>query len=373
MSRSGFGERESAIVVRGWAGQRGPDELARLAESGVRPRTPYVELARELDAEVIDATYMTEHGSRAARLVARRIGIVEGEVVEAFRRRRSYRHVVAWADRVGLELALLYKLTRSRRDLVLVSNWLTGDAKRVFLERFRVQSHLGAIISYSSVQLQIATERNMIPTSRLHLALQPVDEDFWQPLETVQSDVICATGWEGRDYPTLVAAVQGVPIRVELAVGSLVLSAAHRRQRGQLFEANVGSAVTSAPNVSYRMDLEPVEVRDLYARSRFVVVPLHDLEYDAGVTSVTEAMAMGKAVIVSRSRGQVDVIRDGVEGLYVAPGDADALRQAIERLLSNPDQAERMGAAGRAAILQRHRLDDYVRRVAAIVRRVGAR
>ena len=368
----GTGELRSAIVVRGWAGQLEPAELARLAQDGMRPRTPYVELARELDAEVIDAAFVSE-GSRAARAVARRVGFVEGQVLETFRRRRRYRHIVAWADRIGMELALLHKIARSRRDLVLVSNWLAGDAKRIFLERLHVQSHIGAIVSYSSVQLEKGAERYRLPSSMLHLALQPADERFWKPTDTVPSDTICSAGWEGRDYATLVEAVRDIPIRVELAVGSLILSTAHRRQRSELFESKVGTGSTFPPNVGYRLDLGATELRDLYARSRFVVVPLHDLEYDAGVTSVTEAMAMGKAVIVSRSRGQVDVIRDGVEGLYVPPGNPRALRQAIEQLLSHPDDAQRMGAAGRETVLRRHRLDDYVKRVATIVRGVHRR
>ena len=77
-------------------------------------------------------------------------------------------------------------------------------------------------------------------------------------------------------------------------------------------------------------------------------------------------MAMGKAVIATRIRGQVDVLHDGVEGLYVPPGDPVALREAIDHLLRHPDEAARMGAAGRAAVLERHRLDDIARALAAI-------
>ena len=51
-----------------------------------------------------------------------------------------------------------------------------------------------------------------------------------------------------------------------------------------------------------------------------------------------------------------------------------ALREAISHLLANPAEAERLGAAGRQAVLERHTLDDYTARVAAIVKglRIGA-
>ena len=97
-------------------------------------------------------------------------------------------------------------------------------------------------------------------------------------------------------------------------------------------------------------------------------MPLEEVDFDAGVTSITEAMAMGKAVIVTKNKGQVDVIRDGIDGLYVPPHDARAMREAISHLLENPSEAERLGAAGRQAVLERHTLDDYTSRVAAIIR-----
>ena len=361
-------------MVRGWPGQLPPDELTRLAAIGERPRTPYVELARALDADVIDAEYLSQRASPISRAIARRAGMVEGQVVEAFLRRGRYRHIVAWADRVGLELALLFKLARSRRDLVLVSNWIMGASKRAFLDRCHVQSHMGTIVGYGSVQLELAAERYKLPREMLQLALQPVDERFWAPSDAVDSaqstvptlcSVGCISGF--RDYATLIDAVRDLPVRVELAVGSLILSEEDRRRRAELFRSTIPPDELPE-NVTYRHDLPAIALRDLYARSRFLVMPLEDVDFDAGVTSITEAMAMGKAVVVTRNKGQVDVVRDGVDGLYVPPRDPRALRAAIVHLLENPAEAERLGAAARAAVLERHRLDDYVVRVAAIVR-----
>ena len=103
-------------------------------------------------------------------------------MVEAFIRRRRYRHIVAFADRIGLELALLLKVARSRRDLVLISNWLMGPSKRRFLDR-GVQSHLGTIIGNNgSTQLELAAAEYSIPREKLHVLPQLVDERFWRPM-----------------------------------------------------------------------------------------------------------------------------------------------------------------------------------------------
>ena len=360
--------RPNALLVRGWPGQPRPDELTRQAAEGTRPRTLYIELARALDADVLDANHLTERGSAISRLVGRRLGVLEGQVLDSFLLRRRYRHMVAFADRLGLELALLFKVARSRRDLALVSSRLMGRAKRPYLERLHVQSHLGPIISYSSVQLELAAEHYGLPRDSLHVVLQPVDERFWHPLDVAPEELICSVGCISgfRDYKTLVEAVRDLPVRVELAIGNLNLSDSQQRSRAALIQATL-PAETLPDNVTYRMELPPLALRELYARSRFVVMPLEDVNFDAGVTAITEAMAMGKAVVVTRAKGQIDVIHEGVEGLYVPPNDPAALRDAIVHLLEHPEEAERMGNAGRAAVLERHALDDYCARVAQIV------
>jgi len=105
--------------------------------------------------------------------------------------------------------------------------------------------------------------------------------------------------------------------------------------------------------------LSLTELRDLYARSRFVVVPLLPSDTDNGVTVILEAMAMGKPVICSRTRGQVDVIQEGVTGLYVPVGDAVALRKAILTLWNDPQRAQEMGRNARAHIERYHTLEMF--------------
>lgn len=48
---------------------------------------------------------------------------------------------------------------------------------------------------------------------------------------------------------------------------------------------------------------------------------------------VAEALAAGRPVIASRIGGLVDLVRDGVNGLLVPPGDPGALAAAIERIV----------------------------------------
>jgi glycosyltransferase involved in cell wall biosynthesis len=60
-----------------------------------------------------------------------------------------------------------------------------------------------------------------------------------------------------------------------------------------------------------------------------------------------EAMACGKPVVASAVGGLPDVVSDGVTGLLVPSGDANALREALRALLLDPTRREQMGAVGR--------------------------
>lgn len=86
------------------------------------------------------------------------------------------------------------------------------------------------------------------------------------------------------------------------------------------------------------------ELGPFYERAAVVVVPSRREGY--GMV-VREAMAYGRAVVVTDVGGLRDAVDDGVDGLRVPPRDVRALRAAIERLLADPGLRERLGAAAR--------------------------
>jgi len=96
-------------------------------------------------------------------------------------------------------------------------------------------------------------------------------------------------------------------------------------------------------------------------------VPLRASDTDNGITVILEAMAMGKAVICSRTQGQVDVIEDGVTGIFVPVGDADAMRAAMVSLWNDPARARAIGERARAYVEKHHTLDKFSSDVKAAV------
>lgn len=77
-----------------------------------------------------------------------------------------------------------------------------------------------------------------------------------------------------------------------------------------------------------------------------------------------EAFAAGRPVIASSTGGIGDWLKDGVNGLSVKPGDADALARALNELLADTDRQQEMGAAGKRMVEARF---SPARHVAAVV------
>jgi glycosyltransferase involved in cell wall biosynthesis len=68
---------------------------------------------------------------------------------------------------------------------------------------------------------------------------------------------------------------------------------------------------------------------------------------DALPTVLLEAFASGTSVVASRLTGIPEIVDDGENGFLVAPGDAGALADAIERLLTSAELRRRFGESAR--------------------------
>jgi glycosyltransferase involved in cell wall biosynthesis len=66
--------------------------------------------------------------------------------------------------------------------------------------------------------------------------------------------------------------------------------------------------------------------------------------------ALMEAMASGVPVVSTTISGIPELVEDGVTGLLVSSDDAEALSQAISRLLADPGLATRLARAGRQRV-----------------------
>jgi len=271
-----------------------------------------------------------------------------------------------------------------RPRLTMIGHLLSPRGKQALFRGLRLRETIDAVVVHSSLQARLAARTLGLRPDQVELAPYQTDERFWAPRDAPVEQQICSAGLEYRDYSTMIQAVADLPVAVVIAAASPWSTFT--------FEGD-----ERALPAHVRVDsFDYAGLRDLYASSLFVVAPLHDVDNQAGITTILEAMAMGKAVVVSHTRGQTDVIRDrrsqsrafperssqpdwaqrlgatddtarGHTGIYVRPGDPDELRRAIVYLLEHPDEARAMGANGRRVIEETMGLDLFTRRMAAVI------
>ncbi|MEY2479850.1 MAG: hypothetical protein QOI04_777 [Verrucomicrobiota bacterium] len=82
---------------------------------------------------------------------------------------------------------------------------------------------------------------------------------------------------------------------------------------------------------------------------------------EGSAKTVYEAAACGLPQITTREAG--DVVRDGVEGIIVPPGNVDLLAEAIQRLYEHPEIVERMSAAARKRVVENFTWDHFRERL----------
>jgi glycosyltransferase involved in cell wall biosynthesis len=76
--------------------------------------------------------------------------------------------------------------------------------------------------------------------------------------------------------------------------------------------------------------------------------------------SAIEALASGTPVVANRVGGVPDVVRDGVDGFLVEPGDVEEAAIRVETLARDPGLRTTMGGEGRARILERYAVSRLV-------------
>jgi glycosyltransferase involved in cell wall biosynthesis len=321
------------------------------------PKMDYYALQERLGAEIGDYAALDADRHPLVRL-ARKAGRDAALAMHGFLRRRDFDVIFSNGENVSIPLAMLFRLVGRRPGHVLIGHHLSPDKKRPFLRRLHKQ--MDAIFVYAETQRAYAEQALGIPNEKLHLIPFHADSRFYHPMpEAAVGNCISSAGLEWRDYPTMIEAVRGLDVEVRLAAASPWSKHSNETANREL-----------PPNVSARR-YEYSELRALYAKSKLVVVPLYENDFQAGVTTILEAMAMGKAVIATQTTGQRDVIEQGVNGIYVPPGDPQALRAAITTLLACPEKAAELGANARKTIESSMSLDHWADRIAATVIQVG--
>jgi glycosyltransferase involved in cell wall biosynthesis len=285
-------------------------------------------------------------GSAPVRALEERLRL---DVSQAIRARRTNASVyVSFSERVGIPLSML----GPKSPHILIAHVLTSAQKRRVAQLTGFLERTDVTLVFSRALERYLKQEIGLPAERAQFISDKVDHQFFLPAgELTSGAYVLSVGREQRDYETLIEAVR--PLRIPCVIVP-----------GSTWSRRTLPALSLPGHVELRHGLTYPELRALYHGARVVVVPVRPAtDYAAGVNGVLEAMACARPVIVSDTPGLSGYVTDGVDGRHVRPGDAVALRSAIEELWEDGARAEQLAVAGRRTVERERTIEHFVARV----------
>ena len=252
--------------------------------------------------------------------------------------------VFSTVDTVGIPLMLLRRCGLLRVPLVYVSIGLPERLAQLRGERVRslyasALRRTAAIVAYAESEADQL--RSWIGPDAPPVVFVPfgVNVDAFRPLPGLEPDVdVLSIGADPRrDFALLVRVAARRP---ELSF-RIVASAGHARELGE------GPA-----NVRVESDISLEQVRDRLARAKVVALPVRDNSYSGATTTLLQAMAMAKPIVVSRTDAIASgyELEDGVNVRFVPPGDGETFERVLLEVLADADAATALGIRARETV-----------------------
>ena len=255
-----------------------------------------------------------------------------------------------------------------------VIRWIRAIEQRAYLDADAVVSvdraHAEYVREFGRTD-RIEVIPNAVDTRRFHPQVQ--GERF--PPETEA----CIRGRPIVLCARLLVPKNGVNVAIDAArvlrdrgVEFVLLVAGYGPQR-QGLEAQV-HALGLEPHVRFLGSVENRQMPGWCARASVAIVPSVPSKGVEEATSISaiEGQACGRPVVASDLGGLREVISHDVNGLLAPPGDATALADAVQRVLTDRALAERLSEAGAANVHSFHSLETWSRRFEKVFLAAGA-
>ena len=330
-----------------------------------RYRLEYLELSEKLPACYMDYDTPWMHGHKALRSVEERIHVDFFWALKIAQRvrREKFDVVLSMSERIAVPLGVM--LDPQVKHIVILLNtmapkWISA------IKLFHLQKRWTHIITYSEAETLALQSQLSIGPEKISTILNYVDVDFFnaEGIETSNDGgmpFMMSQGLAKRDYPTLIRALYKLP-HVTCQISAV---SAWDKFKAGYEDMNI------PPNVQFKSFNHPSVIKNAIAQSRFVVIPLQPDTgmWCAGSTSVMQAQAMGKPVVVTYLPGIAEYVRHGETGFVVKGNDPDAMAEAIDRLWSDPQRAAEMGRNAQQWMAEKFSLQKYVDQFTKLIKR----
>lgn len=345
-----------------------PPSFEEEIKKGLRYRIDYLELSDHFNASFVDYDPPWMHENQTIRNIEERIHLdfYWARNIAKLVNEQGYDTVICLSERIAVPLGLI--LPPKVKHIAILLNALSR--KWLSLIRFsKVYQRWDKIITNSYSEAQALRNNLNIGPDQITTIHNCVDLEFYDPSAVKPSDesnglFIMSQGLSKRDYPTLMSALWKLP-HVKCNISAVSAWDKHR---------SPFKGLKIPDNVSMKSYDHPYKIRNALAECQFLVVPLKtDVGmWCAGSSSVLEAQAMGKPVIVTNLPGISEYIKDKETGFLVDGNDASMLAEKIDFLWQNSNKAKIMGKNGQAWIRENFSRKNWINKMAEVIGTLSA-
>jgi glycosyltransferase involved in cell wall biosynthesis len=271
--------------------------------------------------------------------------------------------IVATTTGISLAAATLKTLGLVKPPIVAIflglinyrHSWLRKRVNGLVLRRIRTQLY---------GESEWADMQNLfrIPPDKISVNQYGVDLNFWKPGVDREGQYILSVGNDlRRDYDLLLA----VAARIDYPFKILT---------ARNINDPIPAHVTVIPGTWPFEQSMDEKLLALYQNSICVVLPLKEGIQPSGQSVALQAMACGKPVILTHTKGlwSEAMMRHGENVFLVPVGDPEAMVEAIEKLLTDPEERRRIGTNGVRTVCQEGDINHFTDRLECECHRVIA-
>ena len=270
--------------------------------------------------------------------------------------------VLSTVDTVGIPLLMLAWAGRVRPPLVYIAIGLPERLARLRSERMRrlyarALAGTAAVAAYSEHEAEELRSfmASYGAATRVEFVPFGVDEDVFAPSVGQSAvDVVMAGADPHRDVELFVGLAADMPNRSFRLVTT----------------ADRARTLAPPPNLEVEADIPFGDMKRRLEEARVVALPVLDNTYSGATTVLLQAMALGKPIVVTRTRAIADGygLVDGENCRLVEPGDADAFGRALAGVLRDEWHARSLGARARRTVEDGLTWARYVDRIELLLR-----
>ncbi|MBD2234656.1 glycosyltransferase [Phormidium tenue] len=265
---------------------------------------------------------------------------------------------------VAMPLALLLLFRVNRPRLVTSVMFPERRSFRLIFHTLKLYRLIHTFAVNTGLKAKTLKKMFNLANNQVVILREQTDKQFFFPEAGTMAKprpLIGSAGLEQRDYITLAAATQDLDLDVRVCAVSPNASSKQQRRIPK-----------SVPQNMEMRHFDWVELRDLYRSADITVVCLVENVIAAGLTTLMEAMACCRPVIITKTVGLATELADLDLVWGVEPGDVQGLRTCIEYVLAHPEEAEAKAKRAYQYFLANHTSEAQVEQLTQLLRRVAA-